>query len=83
MSLSFWNRAWKHLREGGRFIVTEYGGENSYPVQAIQLNHEEFFNPLWTRKEMRDSNGIRGVRLVPLKNFLAAVNDRGFNPGWT
>ena len=70
----FLERAWKHLREGGRFIVTEYGGENSYPVQAIQLNHEEFSIHFGHVKKCATQIGFE-CELVPLKNFLA-VNDQ-------
>jgi hypothetical protein len=38
----FIERAWKHLNPGGTLVVSEYGGEQLYPIQLYHLNHEEF-----------------------------------------
>lgn len=38
----FIERAWQHLAPGGTLIMSEYGSETRYPVQAFHLNHEEF-----------------------------------------
>jgi len=38
----FLERAWMHLKPGGRLILSEYGGESLYPVESFHLNHSEF-----------------------------------------
>ena len=38
----FVERAWKHLAPGGALVMSEYGGESRYPVEAFHLNHSEF-----------------------------------------
>jgi hypothetical protein len=38
----FIERAWKHLRPGGTFIVTEYGAADRYAARSYNLNHDEF-----------------------------------------
>lgn len=38
----FLERAWAHLRPGGRLILSEYGSKSRYPVESFHLNHSEF-----------------------------------------
>jgi hypothetical protein len=70
----FIEHAWKHLRDGGRFVVTEYGGVDAFPVQAFQLNHEEFSIHFGHAKQCAVQLGFE-CELVPLKNFLSADDE--------
>jgi SAM-dependent methyltransferase len=38
----FLERAWHHLKPGGRLILSEYGSKSRYPVESFHLNHSEF-----------------------------------------
>jgi len=67
----FLERAHKHLNRGGFLIATEYGWENIHPVQAFQLNHEEFSIHFGNVKRCAESLGFE-CRLEPLKEFLHA-----------
>jgi hypothetical protein len=70
----FIERAWKHLRDGGKFVVTEYGGIDVFPVQAFQLNHEEFSIHFGHAQQCAVQLGFE-CELVPLKNFLSADDE--------
>jgi Putative S-adenosyl-L-methionine-dependent methyltransferase len=41
-AFEFLERAWDHLLPGGVIMLTEYGSEHAYPIQAYNLNHEEY-----------------------------------------
>ena len=41
-AFEFLERAWAHLRPGGRLILSEYGSRTRYPVESFHLNHSEF-----------------------------------------
>jgi hypothetical protein len=70
----FVERAWKHLKPRGRFVVTEYGGADAFPVLAFQLNHEEFSIHFGHAAQCATRVGF-DCQLVPLKDFLGA-NDQ-------
>ncbi|HEY6804035.1 MAG TPA: class I SAM-dependent methyltransferase [Pyrinomonadaceae bacterium] len=70
----FIQRAWKHLRAGGKFVVTEYGGVDVFPVQAFQLNHEEFSIHFGHARQCAVHLGF-DCELVPLKDFLSADDE--------
>ncbi|MDX6306052.1 MAG: malonyl-CoA O-methyltransferase, partial [Blastocatellia bacterium] len=65
--------AWEHLTPGGVVIVSEYGGEQRYPIQEYQLNHEEFSIHFGHVATCARKVGFSS-RLVSLKKFLD-VND--------
>jgi hypothetical protein len=69
----FIERAWEHLTPGGVVIVSEYGGEQRYPIQEYQLNHEEFSIHFGHVATCARKVGFSS-RLVSLKKFLD-VND--------
>ena len=69
----FIERAWEHLAPGGVVIISEYGGEQSYPIQEYQLNHEEFSIHFGHVATCARKVGFSS-RLVSLKEFLD-VND--------
>jgi methylase of polypeptide subunit release factors len=69
----FIERAWEHLAPGGVVIVSEYGGEQRYPIQEYQLNHEEFSIHFGHVATCARKVGFSS-RLVSLKKFLD-VND--------
>lgn len=68
-ALRFLERAWEHLAPGGALIVTEYGGEYEYPVQAYHLNHEEFSIHFGHLQKCAEQIGFK-CRLLTLKDFL-------------
>ncbi len=68
-ALRFLERAWEHLAPGGALVVTEYGGESTYPVQAYHLNHEEFSIHFGHLKKCAEQIGFE-ARLLTLKDFL-------------
>jgi hypothetical protein len=70
----FVERAWKHLKPGGKFVVTEYGSGDSFPVLAFQLNHEEFSIHFGHVAQCATRVGF-DCQLVPLKDFMRA-NDQ-------
>jgi len=41
-AFQFIERAWKHLKPGGTFIVSEYGSEQRYAGLSFHLNHDEY-----------------------------------------
>jgi methylase of polypeptide subunit release factors len=69
----FIERAWEHLAPGGVVIVSEYGGEQRYPIQEYQLNHEEFSIHFGHVATCARKVGFSS-RLVSLQKFLD-VND--------
>lgn len=70
----FIERAWNHLNPGGALIITEYGGENRYPSQAYQLNHEEFSIHFGHAAACARKVGFH-CRLLSLKDFLEADDE--------
>ena len=68
-AIQFIERAWTHLSPGGALIVTEYGAEFTYPVQAYHLNHEEFSIHFGRLKDCAEQIGFT-CRLMALKDFL-------------
>lgn len=65
----FIERAWEHLKPGGTLVVTEYGGESAYPIEAYHLNHEEFSIHFGHLRQCAERVGFN-CRLYPLKEFL-------------
>lgn len=65
----FLERAWEHLTPGGTLIVTEYGDEFDYPVQAYHLNHEEFSIHFGHLKKCAEQIGFK-CQLLALQDFL-------------
>ncbi len=65
----FIERAWKHLNPGGTLIVSEYGGEQLYPIQLYHLNHEEFSIHFGHVAACATRVGFQ-CRLMTLKEFL-------------
>jgi hypothetical protein len=70
-AFDFVERAWEHLLPGGTLILTEYGSESQYPIQAYHLNHEEFSIHFGYLEKCAEKVGFR-CRLLPLKDFLKA-----------
>lgn len=68
-AIQFLERAWTHLSPGGALILTEYGGEFTYSVQAYHLNHEEFSIHFGQLKKCAEQIGF-SCRLLSLKDFL-------------
>ena len=68
-AIDFLERAWEHLSPGGSVILSEYGTENSYPVQAYHLNHEEFSIHFGHLKKCAEQTGFV-CSLMKLKDFL-------------
>jgi SAM-dependent methyltransferase len=68
-AIQFLERAWEHLAPGGVFLVSEYGDEFNYPVQAYHLNHEEFSIHFGYLKKCAETIGFE-CRLMALKDFL-------------
>jgi len=68
-ALRFLEQAWEHLAPGGALVVSEYGGESTYPVQAYHLNHEEFSIHFGHLKKCAEQIGFT-ARLLTLKDFL-------------
>lgn len=69
----FLERAWRHLSPGGSMILTEYGSEHAYPIQAFQLNHEEFSIHFGHVRTCSEQIGFRS-KLITLGEFLKADN---------
>jgi SAM-dependent methyltransferase len=67
----FIERAWEHLSPGGTMILTEYGTEDKYPVQAHHLNHEEFTIHFGQVLACAAQVGFN-CRLLKLEEFLEA-----------
>lgn len=65
----FLERAWKHLRPGGTLVVTEYGAEQSYPVECYHINHEEYSIHFGHLAACAAKIGFE-CRLLSLKEFL-------------
>lgn len=70
----FIERAWSHLAPGGALVVSEYGGEHEYPVEAFHLNHAEFSIHFGHVMECAQKVGFQ-CRLLTLKDFLD-IDDR-------
>jgi SAM-dependent methyltransferase len=70
----FVERAWKHIAPGGALVISEYGGESRYPVEAFHLNHAEFSIHFGHVMECARKIGFR-CRLETLKDFLN-IDDR-------
>src|SRR5215216_178804 len=70
----FIERAWKHLRPGGTFIVTEYGSDHIYPARSYNLNHDEFTIHFGHLAACAAQVGFQ-CRLLTLKEFLAFDDD--------
>jgi len=70
----FIERAWEHLVPGGELVVSEYGGEHEYPVEAFHLNHAEFSIHFGHVIECARKIGFQ-CRLQTLKDFLD-IDDR-------
>ena len=70
----FLERAWEHLLPGGAIILSEYGSERAYPIQAHNLNHEEFSIHFGHVKTCATKLGFE-CKLVPLRDFLE-IDDR-------
>jgi hypothetical protein len=68
-AIQFLEKAWHHLAPGGAMIVSEYGGESEYPVQAYHLNHEEFSIHFGHLKKCAERIGFN-CRLLRLQDFL-------------
>ena len=75
-AFDFVERCFEHLSPGGAVLVSEYGGERQYPIQAYQLNHEEFSVHFGHLAACANSVGFN-CRLLTLKEFLA-LDDRVF-----
>ncbi|HJT68486.1 MAG TPA: class I SAM-dependent methyltransferase [Pyrinomonadaceae bacterium] len=65
----FLERAWKHLNPGGTLIVSEYGAEQTYPLQCYHLNHEEYSIHFGHLVKCATKIGFE-CRLLPLQEFL-------------
>jgi len=68
-AMMFLERAWEHLAPGGVCLVSEYGDEFTYAVQAYHLNHEEFSIHFGQLKKCAEKIGF-SCRLMALKDFL-------------
>lgn len=73
-AFEFIERCFEHLSPGGAVLVSEYGGAQQYPIQAFQLNHEEFSVHFGHLAACAARVGF-DCRLLTLKEFLA-VDDR-------
>ena len=69
----FIERSWEHLSPGGALVLSEYGGENTYPVQLYNLNHDEYSIHFGHAVACAQRVGFR-CRLLSLKEFLG-MND--------
>ncbi len=65
----FIERAWKHLKPGGTFIVSEYGAADLFPTQCYHLNHEEYSIHFGHLAACAEKVGFQ-CRLLTLKEFL-------------
>jgi hypothetical protein len=70
----FLERAWDHLAPGGAVILSEYGSEHAYPIQAHNLNHEEFSIHFGHVKTCAAKLGFE-CKLIPMRDFLE-IDDR-------
>jgi SAM-dependent methyltransferase len=70
----FLERAWKHLKPGGTFIVTEYGAEHMYAMQGYHLNHEEYSIHFGHLATCASKIGFQ-TGLLTLKQFLGIDDD--------
>lgn len=68
-AMRFLERAWVHLRPGGALLVTEYGDQFTFPVQAFHLNHEEFSIHFGHLRKCAERIGFK-CKLSPLRDFL-------------
>ncbi len=73
-AFDFIERCFAHLAPGGALLVSEYGAAQQYPVQAHQLNHEEFSVHFGHLATSATSVGFN-CRLLTLKEFLG-LDDR-------
>jgi SAM-dependent methyltransferase len=73
-AFDFIERCFEHLAPGGTLLVSEYGAAQQYPIQAYQLNHEEFSIHFGHLYGCAASVGFN-CRLLTLKEFLA-IDDR-------
>jgi hypothetical protein len=73
-AFDFIERCFEHLAPGGALLVSEYGAAQQYPLQAYQLNHEEFSVHFGHLFQCAASVGFN-CRLLTLKEFLA-LDDR-------
>jgi phospholipid N-methyltransferase len=69
-AFDFIERCFEHLAPGGSLLVSEYGTAERYPVEAHQLNHEEFSIHFGHLAECAAGIGFK-CRLLTLKEFLA------------
>jgi hypothetical protein len=67
----FLERAWQHISPGGTVILTEYGGERSYPALSFHLSHEEYSIHFGHIAACAQKIGFE-CRLLKLKDFLEA-----------
>ncbi|HUS11924.1 MAG TPA: SAM-dependent methyltransferase, partial [Pyrinomonadaceae bacterium] len=68
-AFDFIERCFEHLAPGGAVLVSEYGAAHQYPIQAYQLNHEEFSVHFGHLATCATSVGFN-CRLLSLKEFL-------------
>ena len=68
-AIEFLERAWEHLAPGGAMLISEYGDESQYPVQAYHLNHQEFSIHFGHLKKCAEQIGFI-CRLMTLKHFV-------------
>lgn len=66
----FIERAWKHLKPGGTFVVSEYGSEDRYALPSFNLNHDEYTIHFGHLVTCATKIGFQ-CRLLTLKEFLA------------
>ena len=69
-AFDFIERCFEHLSPGGALLVSEYGSAHQYPVQAYQLNHEEFSVHFGYLAACAARVGFH-CRLLTLKEFLS------------
>lgn len=69
-AFNFIERCFEHLAPGGSLLVSEYGTAEQYPVEAHQLNHEEFSIHFGHLAACAAKVGFK-CRLLTLKEFLA------------
>jgi len=69
-AFDFIERAWKHLTPGGTLVISEYGGEQRYPVGSYHLNHDEFSIHFGHLSAGATKIGFQ-CRLLTLKEFMA------------
>jgi hypothetical protein len=68
-AFDFIERCFEHLVPGGTLLISEYGSPNQYPVQAVQLSHEEFSIHFGHLAACAARVGF-DCRLLTLKGFL-------------